>query len=339
MMKVLRESLPGNAVEKEFEKLIVDLLELEGLKPNSSFRPEGEEIDGSFVFQNRVFLFEAKWHDAKLPASTIYQFKGKVDGKLIGTVGIFLSISGFSSECIDALTYGKSINIILFNGDDFKVCIQEEGGFSKVLEQKVKIATEKGTPFYPATSTVLESKKSTKDKQVSVVRRKVGFQRLTSTRESQTEIVILVEGQGDEEIVSFFAEKIFEATNLKRRVLIRNAGGKFSMAQLANAIRDFSDGETRFILVADGDYDVEETRAMLVKNLENLDYQIVIPDPGIEVWFQQLKIYDRNDLLNMARVRKANIPLLRKYLLGRVEIDLLRGQSSSFNELYEALIR
>jgi hypothetical protein len=41
-------------------------------------------------------LLEAKWHrdEFELPASTIYEFKGKVDGKLVGTVGIFISMSG-----------------------------------------------------------------------------------------------------------------------------------------------------------------------------------------------------------------------------------------------------
>jgi len=56
---------------REFERLINSLLTLEELNPNSSFRPDGEEIDGSFIVGQTVFLFEAKWHKAEMPASSI----------------------------------------------------------------------------------------------------------------------------------------------------------------------------------------------------------------------------------------------------------------------------
>jgi hypothetical protein len=40
-------------------------------------------------------------------AADLYAFKGKVDGKLVGTIGVFVSMRGYSTEAIDALKLGK----------------------------------------------------------------------------------------------------------------------------------------------------------------------------------------------------------------------------------------
>ena len=45
---------------KKLETIINALLENENLEPRTSFRPEGEEIDGSFFAFNKFFLLEMK---------------------------------------------------------------------------------------------------------------------------------------------------------------------------------------------------------------------------------------------------------------------------------------
>jgi len=70
----------------------------EGLAPRIRFRPSGEEIDGSFLHQGRVMLLETKWTQDPLPASSIYQFRGKVEGKPRGRqVGVmWLGVSMYA---------------------------------------------------------------------------------------------------------------------------------------------------------------------------------------------------------------------------------------------------
>ena len=60
-------------------------------------------------------LFEAKWTGDPVPASMLYQFRGKLEGKLTGTLGIFISIGGYSADAVDALVAGKSLNLVLFD--------------------------------------------------------------------------------------------------------------------------------------------------------------------------------------------------------------------------------
>src|SRR5688500_9312943 len=71
---------------RALEGLICQILEAERLEPRLRFRPKGEEIDGSFVFGGRVYLLEAKWTTRPVAASELYAFRGKVDGKLVGTI-------------------------------------------------------------------------------------------------------------------------------------------------------------------------------------------------------------------------------------------------------------
>jgi hypothetical protein len=107
----------------EFERLLNKLLTSERLDPRTSYKSLGEQVDGSFFLDGSVFLLEAKWQADPLPASTLYQFKGKVDGKLIGTCGVFISMSGYSKDAVDALTVGKSLNVILFDKKDIDAAI------------------------------------------------------------------------------------------------------------------------------------------------------------------------------------------------------------------------
>ena len=136
---------------REFERILSALLEEEGLDPRLHYRLAGEEIDGSFVLGHRVFLLEAKWQKHPITASTLYEFKGKVDGKLVGTLGIFISMSGYSKDAVDALTVGKDLNVVLLDGADVDICMEKSAGFKVLLLHKLRLAAEKGL-VYPRLS-------------------------------------------------------------------------------------------------------------------------------------------------------------------------------------------
>jgi len=50
----------------ELEKLIYSILHNENLNPTTGLQPDGEQIDGSFIFGNSYFLIEAKWHEKEI---------------------------------------------------------------------------------------------------------------------------------------------------------------------------------------------------------------------------------------------------------------------------------
>jgi hypothetical protein len=138
-----------------FERALYHLLNKARLRPRTGYRPAGEQIDGSFILSGRVFLLEAKWHQDPIPVSSIYDFQGKVNGTLVGTLGVFISMSGFASKAADALVKGKAINILLMDATDIDVCMDPRVGPRRVIEEKLRIAAETGVVYWPSSSVVV----------------------------------------------------------------------------------------------------------------------------------------------------------------------------------------
>ncbi len=133
---------------RDFERLLGAVLDAEGLSPRLDFRPDGEQIDGSFYTSTgNFYLLEAKWHAKPLPVSEIFSFKGKLDGKLQTTLGVFISASGYSDDAPDALTKGKPINVILWGREDLDALFVHGSTFTDILNRKLRAAAEKGEVY------------------------------------------------------------------------------------------------------------------------------------------------------------------------------------------------
>ena len=132
----------------ELEGLLIALFALERLAPLRPYRTNGEQIDGLFEWQGRYFLLEAKWHESPSPASEIFAFRGKLEGKLNGTMGVFVSVNGFSPDAPNALIWGKEINVILFDGEDVIFSLDDRYSFSQVLQVKLRRAAQRGEVYY-----------------------------------------------------------------------------------------------------------------------------------------------------------------------------------------------
>lgn len=253
----------------EFERIINHLLEEEGLLPRTSYKPLGEQIDGSFVFEGKTYLLEAKWHSKEMSASDIYEFKGKIDGKLVGTIGIFISISGYSKDSVDALTLGKSLNIILFNQEDFESCIQSEIGFKKVLLSKLRIAAEEGIVFYPynkffitkdtPSTGVINYAFNHLDKSILKVDTDSGI---------DGDIIIICEGNRDQIILSMLSKRIMEENSIKKQISIIVAMGKITVPKVASSIYNRISQKQRIVMVVDSDNDTTKTLQMFEKLLD-----------------------------------------------------------------------
>jgi Restriction endonuclease len=151
----------------QFESLVFKLLALEDLDPSPPYyahlgyegaeessrpkrrgrRPGGEQIDGAFTLDGKYFLIEAKWQDP-LGASEMYAFRGRVDGKLAGTIGVMISAAGFVEEAEYALLWGKEVNVILANGNDLVLALDQGRSFKEMIRAKLREAARTGQVFY-----------------------------------------------------------------------------------------------------------------------------------------------------------------------------------------------
>lgn len=131
----------------ELEKMMITLFELADLNPKSSFKIIGEQIDGAFVLENTHFLFEAKWHSKPIEKNELVSFADKVQGKLKTTLGLFLSINGFSQDSLTAFQNRQEPPVILMDGMDLMAVLEQRISLAKLISRKKEIASTEGKIF------------------------------------------------------------------------------------------------------------------------------------------------------------------------------------------------
>jgi hypothetical protein len=199
-----------------FEHILSSLIHHEKLEPKLSYRPRGEQIDGSFYWGNQVFLLEAKWEKNAVAASTLYSFKGKLDGKFHTTSGIFFSYNGFSKDAEDALRFGKTINILLYGKDDIEALCKFEIGFAELLKLKLRAAGDTGVLYSSIKDLVKKKDDDSHMDMVSESSKTYGDQ---GKDEGTIKILVFVENKRDEKIARNLFAAYEKAYNLPIHVI------------------------------------------------------------------------------------------------------------------------
>ncbi|MDI1299715.1 hypothetical protein [Methylotenera sp.] len=127
----------------ELEKTMYELFDLFDLDPKASFKNLGEQIDGAFSLEGTEYLFEAKWQKNLVNKADLAVFSDKVKTKLENTLGIFLSINGFSQDGVSAHQAGGAA-IILMDGGDLMAVLEERIDFTSLLLRKKRHAAQTG---------------------------------------------------------------------------------------------------------------------------------------------------------------------------------------------------
>jgi hypothetical protein len=135
----------------KLEKLLTELFELFDLSPKGPFKITGEQIDGSFTFEHTDFLLEAKWQADQICASDIYAFSGKIEGKHKLTMGLFVSLNGFSKDCIKAIKNHVRC-MLLMNGEDLIQVLEGRITLPELLLLKRRHAADTGEIYRPLNS-------------------------------------------------------------------------------------------------------------------------------------------------------------------------------------------
>ncbi|MGD6900447.1 hypothetical protein [Bacillus infantis] len=131
----------------KFEKILKELFNLFDLDPKSSFKLVGEQIDGAFSFQTTEFLLEAKWQKEPSSIQHLDAFSSKIERKLENTLGLFISVNGYSKDAITAHSYGKK-SIILMDGMDIMAVLEKRIDLVDLLSIKKRKASQTGNIYY-----------------------------------------------------------------------------------------------------------------------------------------------------------------------------------------------
>lgn len=246
-----------------FERILAAMFDEAKLSPRLNYRPRGEEIDGSVWFQGRTVLIEAKWTSGPHPASSLYQFKGKVDGKLVGTLGLFISIGGFTKDSVDALVAGKELNVVLADGDDIRLIVENQISVTKALEQKLRAAGDAGTPFLQLSAPV------------------------GAPPQVEGQHVVIVEGRTDVRLL----ESVRRAYGVTTPIVFVPAAGPMNMVPVTRLMLEVTSSLAKLTVVTDAD--LQETQIVRLHadiyalasdfDLDPEAVKVVAVQPDIEV--------------------------------------------------------
>jgi hypothetical protein len=131
----------------KFEKFLKEFFDTFGLKPKSSFRLVGEQIDGSLQLKGYTYLIEAKWQNKPVGNADLLIFRGKVEGKASWSRGLFISYNGFSKDGLEAFSKVGATNIICMDGQDLYFILEGKISLNEAIELKARRAAETGEAF------------------------------------------------------------------------------------------------------------------------------------------------------------------------------------------------
>lgn len=130
-----------------FEKFLGKLFTWAELDYKPPTKTEIDQIDGSAVFDSFTYLIEAKWREGLPSWQDLQKLKGNIKIRLSGTRGLFISESGFQESAITQGTLSEENPLILMNGLDLVLILEDRISLRDAFAEKINAATMKGNPY------------------------------------------------------------------------------------------------------------------------------------------------------------------------------------------------
>jgi hypothetical protein len=112
----------------------------------------GEQIDGAFKLESWYYLVECKWTQKLTDIRQLDSLYGKISRSGKQTLGLFLSIHGWSKNVCSLLKQNHDKSIILMDGYDLRCVLVEHNNLNlkDLLLKKLECLNFEGEPFYSA---------------------------------------------------------------------------------------------------------------------------------------------------------------------------------------------
>lgn len=136
------------------EALLQKVFSFYEIQAQKSFRRNegGEQIDGAFRFEGWYYLLECKWTQKLTDIGQLDSLYGKINRSGKQTLGLFLSINGWSKHVPSLLKQNHDKSIILMDGYDLRCVLDEYKPLDlrDLLIRKLEYLNFEGDPFYSA---------------------------------------------------------------------------------------------------------------------------------------------------------------------------------------------
>lgn len=108
----------------------------------------GEQIDGAFKLDGWHYIVECRWRKKFSNIRELDGLSGQISRSGRQTMGVFLSINGWSTKVVPLLKQNPDKNILLIDGYDLRMVLASQVHLKEFLLAKVAQLNLKAEPFY-----------------------------------------------------------------------------------------------------------------------------------------------------------------------------------------------
>lgn len=132
----------------DFQEWFYDLLDYCEVQSRRPYVTNGRQIDGSLTLDGTTYLVELKFTADQAAATDIDSLRAKVDDKADNTMGIMISISGYSSVAIKDAS-GRQTRLLLLDAMHLYLFLSGSIGFSEIVSRVRRHVSQTGEAYLP----------------------------------------------------------------------------------------------------------------------------------------------------------------------------------------------
>lgn len=134
------------------QKLIEKMFQINDFEVMRSFmrNRSGEQIDGACKHDGCYYLIECKWQSELSGHRDIDSLSMEVGRSATSTMGLFISVNGWSEHAIYILRLNRDKNVILMNGSDIENVLKERVSLVELMQAKSRSLAVYAEPYYDA---------------------------------------------------------------------------------------------------------------------------------------------------------------------------------------------
>jgi hypothetical protein len=137
LQKALCDLLPLVGTQQggyDFEKWFYEALDYSDIQSRRPYKVDGRQIDGSLTLDGTTYLVELKFTKNQVGSESIDSFKAKVDKMADNTMGIFVSMQGYSSQAIKEAS-GRRTTLLLLEASHLFTFLQGIESLSDIIRR------------------------------------------------------------------------------------------------------------------------------------------------------------------------------------------------------------
>ena len=131
------------------EEIMNNLFKIAEISVKESFTRNagGEQIDGAIEVGNNYYLVECKWRAKLANGGELDGLRGKVTRSGPQTMGLFISVNGWSKHVIDLMKQNPDKRMLLMDGEDIRSALAADITIIDMLRAKIEAFNLRSEPY------------------------------------------------------------------------------------------------------------------------------------------------------------------------------------------------